>query len=100
MSRSYKHTPRYGERKGKYIKRLANGYVRRRLLKDDFPQYGGYRKVFERWIICDWESIYHSFDAYYLQEVNAWNGWQRKYGYLYPDREELKQVFQKRFVRK
>jgi hypothetical protein len=100
MSRSYRHTPRCGERKGKYIKRQANHLVRRRLLKDDFPSHAGYKRVFEQWTICDWESIYHSFEEYYSARVNAWHSWQWEYGYPYPDRDRLKLEFHKKFVRK
>ena len=57
MSRSYKHTPRCGDKKGRYSKRLANHVVRRNRCKDAFPQYAGYKKMFESWNICDYEIV-------------------------------------------
>ena len=47
MSRSYKHTPRCGDKKSRIAKRYANHVVRRKKLREDLPSYSGYKKLIE-----------------------------------------------------
>ena len=102
MSRSYKHTPRSGQRKNKFIKQYANRKLRREKLKEDVPQYGGYRKRTERWDICDYETVGETFEQYYERELFFWNCWTRfgRWKEEFPDREELKAEYNKSFIRK
>ena len=95
MSRSYKHTPRCGERKGKYSKNLANRRVRRRKFQDPFPQYAGYKKMFESWNICDFETVGETFAQFYKNEL-AW----RRLSEPFPDVAEAKKQYEHMFIRK
>ena len=96
MSRSYKHTPRSGERKGKYSKRLANRIVRRNQYKEAFPQYSGYKKMFESWNICDFEIVGKTFEAFYMEE-RMWNCLLQKPP---PDRVKTRNRYERWFIRK
>jgi len=87
MSRSYKHTPRSGNTKGKSSKRLANHAVRRKKLQEDFPAHGGYRKLYEYWNICDFESVNLSFEQYCARDP-------------FFDRNEAKKQYEKWYLGK
>ena len=100
MSRSYKHTPRCGDKKGRYSKRLANHVVRRNRYKDAFPQYAGYKKMFESWNICDYECVGTTFDQYYSYTVSWWYRWDRFSGKPFPDRETSRKEYQRWYIRK
>ena len=101
MSRSYKHTPRCGERKGKQKKRVANHKVRRMKLREDIPQFAGYRKLYERWDICDYETIGLSFDAYCQKEYRWWaSSSYRDKEEAFPDRQTLQKEYNKWYIRK
>ena len=96
MSRSCKHTPRCGEPKGKNAKRIANRKVRR-TKHGEIPPFGGYKKVYEQWNICDFEIVGLSFDRY-CQDSFFWGaGAPRKsiYGLA-----ELKKQYDKFYIRK
>ena len=97
MSRSYKHTPRCGERKGTIKKRIANHVVRRKKLRTDFPQYAGYRKLYERWDICDYDEVGTSFGEYCFQ-MRRWAS--QPWAGPVPDPEELWWEYKKAFIRK
>lgn len=59
MSRSYKHTPYAGDKKGKEKKRIANKTVRNKLKYYDsqlFPS--AYKRMYPSWNICDYYCIY------------------------------------------
>ena len=96
MSRSYKHTPRCGERKGKYSKRLANHVVRAQKFRDSFPRYSGYKKLFESWNICDYEWVGESFERFYASEIK-WSARDRKPP---PNPSEARNRYEKLFIRK
>jgi len=101
MSRSYKHTPRWGERKHKFAKKQANRVVRRNKLKEEYPQHGGYRKRSDYWDICDYETVGETFEQYYQAEVSLWLKWQKHFADRhYPDRREVKKEYDKAFIRK
>ena len=100
MSRSYKHTPRCGNRKGRYSKHLANHVVRRNRYKDAFPQYAGYKKMFESWNICDYEIVGRTFEQYYAHMVTCWYIWERHFGKPFPDREQSREEYQRWYIRK
>ncbi len=100
MSRSYKHTPRSGESKGKLKKRYANHKVRRMKLSD-IPQHAGYRKLYDRWNICDYEIVGVSFNAYYRNAYKWWaNWWRYRTGEPEPDMKSLKKEYDKWYIRK
>ena len=82
MSRSYKHTSRCGDTKGKASKRVANHVVRRKKLCEDFPAFGGYRKLYESWNICDFESVNLSFEEFCARDPSL-------------DRKEAKKEYSK-----
>ena len=54
MSRSYKKTPRSGDRKDKYFKRYANRRLRRMSLEHLDLKGKSYKKIF-----CSW-NIFHN----------------------------------------
>ena len=99
MSRSYKHTPRSGDKKDKFFKRYANRKVRR-LPIDEHPKGNTYKKVFCQYDICDYETVGISFEQYWKRLVKSWYAWERDYGYPYPDREKAYQEYCKWFLRK
>ena len=85
MSRSYKKTPRSGDKKDKFFKNYAN----RKLRRDKFNnlQHKNYKKNFCSWEICDYEWTHYSFEAWWKDAVARWEN----YGYRYepyPSREE------------
>ena len=101
MSRSYKHTPRCGDQKGAHAKRLANRKVRRKKLSEDIPQYSGFKKLYERWNICDYEEVGVSYEAYCSQRYRSWFSWQRWYrSEPFPDLCDLRKEYEKYYVRK
>lgn len=51
MSRSFKHTPGWVDRKDKRLKRYANKVVRH---TDNIPNGRAYRKLFQTYDICDY----------------------------------------------
>ena len=99
MSRSYKHTPRSGDKKDKFFKRYANRKVRR-LPIDELPKGNTYKKVFCQYDICDYETVGISFEKYWESLIKRWYEWERDYGYPYPDREKVYQEYCKWFLRK
>lgn len=54
MSRSYQKTPYSGERKNTFMKKQYNRRLRRKKLKELYDNGGSYRKMYERWDICDY----------------------------------------------
>ncbi len=100
MSRSYKHTPRCGEIKHRTMKKSANRRVRRSKLKEEYPQYGGYRKRTEWWDICDYETVGMTFEQFFVGEIDSWYRWQYKYGDPFPTREEAWKEYVKQYIRK
>ena len=100
MSRSYKHTPRCGDKKSHYSKRLANHVVRRNRLADAFPQYAGYKKMFESWNICDYEKVGQSFEQYYAHTVSYWYRWDRHSGKPFPERRKSMEDYLRWYIRK
>lgn len=100
MSKSYKHTPYYGDRKNRGLKRIANRLVRRKLKKSNvILSRGAYRKMFDSWEICDFCYIEHNFETFYTKEVSIWNDWGYKYE-PYPTREEKLKEYNKYYIRK
>lgn len=102
MSRSYKHTPRSGQKKNKFAKRHANRTLRREKLAENVPQHGGYRKRTERWDICDYETVGESFERYYESAVFFWSCRSRfrHREEPFPEREQVKKEYNKRYIRK
>ena len=96
MSRSYKHMPRCGDRKSRYSKRYANRIVRRANMKESFPPYGGYKKLFESWNICDYEIKAKTFEGY-CADLIRWCFLAEK---PLPDWTHSKNQYAKLFLRK
>jgi hypothetical protein len=68
MSRSYKKTLGFCDR-NPFMKKIANGKVRRQPL-DETPMNGGsYKKLTEKWDICDWKIIYFT-DTQFRENMN------------------------------
>jgi hypothetical protein len=102
MSRSYKHTPYWGDDKSNGMKQIANRKVRR-LLKDPDNSLPGksYKKCFCSWNICDYYTIYpDGFNEYYQREIERWYQWGAKYDEPFPDRKICLQKFKKHYLNK
>ena len=100
MSRSYKKTPRSGDRKDKYFKRYANRRLRRMSLEHLDLKGKSYKKTFCSWNICDYETVGTSFEQYWLSVVRSWHRWQKELNEPFPDREQTYQDYIKWFKRK
>ena len=104
MSRSYKHTPRSGDRKNKYNKRLANRRLRKLPIDDEIVyNHKTYRKTFCYYDICDYESVGTSFEEYYRRRVRWWfrlafHGY--KNNEPFPSKEQCKKDYDRFFKRK
>lgn len=86
MSRSYKHTPRCGDKKSKFVKNQANRKIRRN--KNITPFNKSYRKYHQSWDICDYESVGTSFNEY------------RRYNTGFINEEDLLKSYKKYFINK
>lgn len=100
MSRSYKHTPRSGDKKDKFFKRYANRKLRHKKLTN-FLQHKSYKKDFCSYDICDYETIGLSFEEFWEIRVNLW----RKWNLLglkddFPNKEEERKKYYRWFLRK
>jgi hypothetical protein len=98
MSRSYKKTPRSGDKKDKFLKRYANHKLRRQKLTSDL-QHNSYKKNYCSWEICDYETVGTSFEQYWSRSVSRWHEWWYRYE-PYPDRDEVYQEWMRWFKRK
>lgn len=89
MSRSYKKTPYCGDRKGKSKKRIANHKVRNWLKQnpDVLLKRNAYKKVYERWDICDYYTI-STWEEYWASTIRIWLKWEQCRGYPYPNKKE------------
>ena len=100
MSRSYKHTPRAGDKKDKFFKRYANRKVRR-LPIDEHPSKGKiYKKVYHSYSICDYQTVGISFENYWERLVKSWHSRGRRCGDPFPNREEAYKDYCRWFLRK
>ena len=70
MSRSYKKTPRSGDKKNKFLKKYANRKYRK-LPLEDTVQYKSYKKTFCSYDICDYEDVGRIFEEFYHQSVRS-----------------------------
>lgn len=96
MSRSYKKTPRSGDKKDRYFKRYENRCVRKLSFDHDL-NHCHYKKYSERWNICDYETVGISFEEY-------WRRVKRRFGCIPPEwwetKEQAYKDYQKWFIRK
>lgn len=98
MSRSYKHTPRAGDKKDKFFKKYANHKVRH-LPTDEHPAKGKiYKKVYHSYGICDYQTVGISFENYWERLVKRWH--QNGCGNPFPDRETAYKDYCRWFRRK
>lgn len=94
MSRSYKKVPRCGDNKNKIMKNYANRVLRR---DENTYQYNSYKKRFCSYDICDYNSVYYTFEDWYRMRVRQWERWERG---PYPDRKEEYRKWYKYYKRK
>lgn len=85
MSRSYKKTPRCGDRKDKFFKKYAN----RKLRRDKFHnlKHKSYKKNFCSYDICDYQTVGETFQEYWNRCVRSWQQWRHLYE-DFPDKEK------------
>lgn len=99
MSRSYKHTPYFGDTKDRFFKRYANRCLRRKKLDINY-KFNEYKKDGNSHNICDYYWIEtDNFDEYYEKKISEWLNW----GYMYdpcPEREEIWQEYFRMYLRK
>lgn len=99
MSRSYRHTPRSGQRKDKDYKKLANRRLRH-LPIDSLPLNNkSYRKNTCYYDICDYESVGMSFERYWDCTVESWHNWFWKYE-PFPNRDQVYEEYCRYYLRK
>ena len=98
MSRSYKKTPRSGDRKNKFFKNHANRVFR--YDKFNTLQHSGYKKNYCRWNICDSETIEYSFDAWWKSSVSEWLNKGQYRGEPFPSLEEEYRLWYKWYKQK
>ena len=77
MSRSYKKTPRSGEKKNRYLKKYANRIYRRD--KFNVLPYSSYKKNFCSYDICDYETVGYTFEDWWRDTLKSWYNWGYKY---------------------
>ena len=97
MSRSYKKTPRSGDKKDRFFKNYANRKLRRDKFND--LQHNSYKKNFCSWEICDYEWTHYSFETWWKDAVSRWERWGHKYE-PYPSREEEYRLWYKWYKQK
>lgn len=97
MSRSYKKTPRCGDKKDKFMKNYANRILRR---ENKNYQNSSYKKRFCRYDICDYNSVYFTFEDWLHMRVRQWERWDRAKGDPYPDEKEEYRKWYKYYKRK
>lgn len=100
MSRSYKRTPRSGDRKDKFYKKYANRRLRRLPIEEPNLNHKTYKKVSCSYNICDYESVGTSFEDYWQGLLNNWHRWRKGLGYPPPDRDEAYKEYCHWFLRK
>lgn len=93
MSRSYKKTPRAGDKKQRMYKKAANRRIRR---QQALIQNNSYKKHYCSYDICDYESVHTTFEEYANFRINLY----KKIGKEPPTKRELWQEYQKMFIRK
>lgn len=98
MSRSYKKTPRAGDKKDKFYKRYANRKLRRQKLDIDL-QHKSYKKDFCSYDICDYETVGTSFEEFWRERVKWWHAWRYRYD-PYPTREQALKDYNRWYKRK
>ena len=100
MSRSFRHTPRCGDRKSRFAKRLANRTARRRIFRADerraIPPHMGYKRAFSRYNICDYERLRTTWNEY-VREEQYYCG---LCGRPLPSLREMKRKYKKRYINK
>lgn len=94
MSRSYKRTPRSGDKKDKFFKKYENHRVRK-LPYDRTLNHNAYKKHGEGWNICDYETVGISFEEYWYRIKRRFHNW-----YQPITREEAYRDYQRWFLRK
>ena len=99
MSRSYKKTPRSGDKKNKFLKKYANRKYRK-LPLEDTVQHKSYKKTFCSYDICDYEDVGTTFEQYYQGRIKWWRVFSCYSNEPFPTREKAWQEYLKYFIRK
>lgn len=71
MSRSYKKAPRLGVIENKSYKKIFNRRIRRAHLTDTINNGGSYKKLNERYNLCDYEE-FCSWDEFQRKNLNKY----------------------------
>jgi hypothetical protein len=100
MSKSYKHTPRCGQKKSKFFKKQANRKLRHIPLEEPPYNNKSYRRVYCTWNICDYQWVGTSFEQYWLGLLKMWHKRGKHRNEPYPDREEAYQEYCRFYIRK
>lgn len=74
--------------------------VRRKELREDLPRYSGYKKLYESWDICDYETVGESFERYFQAMVRYWFSWGMRMGEPFPDFHKSRNDYDKWYIRK
>ena len=100
MSRSYKKTPRAGDKKNKFFKKYSNHRIRHRSVEDHDLNYGAYKKASCSWNICDFETVGITFEQYWRSVLRSWHRFGKGVGMPYPNRDEEYREYRRWYIRK
>ena len=100
MSRSYKKTPRAGEKKNRFFKKYANRKFRRKVNDETVLKHNSYKKNFCYYDICDYEDVGTTFEQYYRGRIKWWRIFSCYSNEPFPTREKAWQEYLRYFIRK
>ena len=98
MSRSYKYTPRAGDKKDKFFKKYSNRRLRKLPLEETYS-HKTYKKANQSWNICDYESVGITFEEFWKERVGFWYRWRYQYE-PFPDKKQAYKDYCRWFLRK
>lgn len=101
MSRSYKHTPRSGDKKDKFYKNYSNRKLRRIPIEEEsYPKHNNYKKIICSWEICDYESVGTTFEEYWNGLWRFWCNWRYRWEKSPPNKEDAYKDYCRWYLRK
>lgn len=93
MSKSYKKTPRCGNKKDKFFKRYYNKRVRKDISETSGLNHNQYKKYKQAYDICDYESVGCQFSQHWEQCIKKWYQWRYLYEPFPDEKEEYRKWY-------
>lgn len=69
MSRSYKKTPRCGDKKNKFYKKYANKRFRKNIEETTYLKHNQYKRYTSPYDICDYQEVGVSFELFWSRRL-------------------------------